>query len=106
MYKYYFGAFGNRSFIRPQFEILEDGSLREVGDNRWVEFPNGGTVSLSFSDSDTYDIKNRLLKFKIDFNRAAKIMDQLFAAGVVGPEEGTKPRKVLMTMEEFEELIK
>lgn len=39
--------------------------------------------------------------FKIGFNRAARIMDQLCDAGVVGPEEGTKPRKVLMTMEEF-----
>ncbi len=43
--------------------------------------------------------------FKIGFNRAARIMDQLCEAGVVGPEEGTKPRKVLMTMEEFENYI-
>lgn len=40
--------------------------------------------------------------FKIGFNRAARIMDQLADAGVVGEEEGTKPRKVLMSMEEFE----
>lgn len=40
--------------------------------------------------------------FKIGFNRAARIMDQLSEFGVVGEEEGTKPRKVLMTMEEFE----
>ena len=44
--------------------------------------------------------------FKIGFNRAARIMDQLADAGVVGPEEGTKPRKVLMTLEEFEEYLK
>lgn len=70
MYRYYLGAFGNKRFIRPQFEILEDGSLREIGDNRWTEFPNGGTVSLSYiSDNDTDDIKNRLLRFKIDFNK-------------------------------------
>ena len=43
--------------------------------------------------------------FKIGFNRAARIMDQLSDAGVVGPEEGTKPRKVLMSMEEFETYI-
>lgn len=43
--------------------------------------------------------------FKIGFNRAARIMDQLCEAGVVGPEEGTKPRKVLMSMEEFEHYI-
>lgn len=43
--------------------------------------------------------------YKIGFNRAARIMDQLTAAGVVGPEEGTKPRKILMTMAEFEEYL-
>lgn len=40
--------------------------------------------------------------FKIGFNRAARILDQLYFAGVVGPEEGTKPRKALMSMEQFE----
>ena len=44
--------------------------------------------------------------FKIGFNRAARIMDQLFSAGIVGPEEGTKPRKVLMSLQEFEETLK
>ena len=43
--------------------------------------------------------------FKIGFNRAARIMDQLCEAGAVGPEEGTKPRKVLMTSEEFEQYL-
>lgn len=43
--------------------------------------------------------------YKIGFNRAARIMDQLSEAGVVGPEEGTKPRKILMTMEEFENYL-
>jgi len=43
--------------------------------------------------------------FKIGFNRAARIMDQLAEAGVVGEEEGTKPRKVLMSMDEFETYV-
>ncbi len=43
--------------------------------------------------------------YKIGFNRAARIMDQLSEAGVVGPEEGTKPRKVLMSLEEFENYL-
>ena len=41
-------------------------------------------------------------RFSIGFNRAGRIIDQLHQAGVVGPAEGTKPRKVLMTMEQFE----
>ena len=43
--------------------------------------------------------------FRIGFNRAARIMDQLADAGVVGPEEGTKPRKILMTIDQFEEFM-
>lgn len=43
--------------------------------------------------------------YKIGFNRAARIMDQLAEAGVVGPEEGTKPRKILMSLEEFEQYV-
>ena len=43
--------------------------------------------------------------FKIGFNRAARIMDQLEAKGVVGPEEGTKPRKILMDEADFTAMI-
>ena len=43
--------------------------------------------------------------YKIGFNRAARIMDQLCDAGVVGTEEGTKPRKVLMSMDEFQTYV-
>ncbi len=43
--------------------------------------------------------------FRIGFNRAARIMDQLADAGVVGPEVGTKAREILMTMTEFEEFL-
>ena len=43
-------------------------------------------------------------QFSIGFNRAGRIIDQLHKAGVVGPAEGTKPRKVLMTIEEFEQI--
>ena len=43
--------------------------------------------------------------YKIGFNRAARIMDQLSEAGVVGPEEGTKPRKILMSAAEFEAFL-
>ena len=42
--------------------------------------------------------------FKIGFNRAARIMDQLCEFGVVGGEECTKPREILMSLEEFEKM--
>lgn len=42
---------------------------------------------------------------KIGFNRAASIMDELCEYGVVGEEIGTAPRRVLMSMEQFEMLL-
>jgi len=36
-------------------------------------------------------------RLSVGFNRATRLMDELEAAGVIGPAEGTKPRKVLMT---------
>lgn len=56
-------------------------------------------------DKDKASIGMLQRVFKIGFNRAARIMDQLCEAGVVGEEEGTKPRKVLMGPEEFEQLV-
>ncbi len=43
--------------------------------------------------------------FKIGFNRAARIMDQLSEYEVVSEGEGTKSRKVLMSIEQFEQLV-
>ncbi len=56
-------------------------------------------------DKDKASIGMLQRMFRIGFNRAARIMDQLCEYGVVGEEEGTKPRKVLMSMEQFEQLI-
>ncbi|MDD7547455.1 MAG: DNA translocase FtsK, partial [Lachnospiraceae bacterium] len=56
-------------------------------------------------ESDKASIGSLQRKFKIGFNRAARIMDQLSDAGVVGPEEGTKPRQILMNMSQFDDCV-
>ncbi len=43
-------------------------------------------------------------KFKVGYARAARIIDQLEERGIIGPHEGSKPRKVLITKEELEEM--
>lgn len=55
-------------------------------------------------DKDKASIASLQRVFKIGFNRASRLMEQLCEAGVVGEEEGTKPRKVIMSPEEFERL--
>lgn len=72
------------------------------GNDRDVYFADAGKFIIE-KDKASIGMLQRV--FKIGFNRAARIMDQLYEAGVVGPEEGTKPRKVLMSMEQFEQYI-
>lgn len=72
------------------------------GEERDVYFVDAGRFIIE-KDKASIGMLQRV--FKIGFNRAARIMDQLADAGVVGEEEGTKPRKVLMSMEEFDQYI-
>jgi S-DNA-T family DNA segregation ATPase FtsK/SpoIIIE len=78
------------------------GSTVETGSERDQYFADAGRFII---DKDKASIGNLQRVFKIGFNRAARIMDQLCDAGVVGEEEGTKPRKVLMNLDEFERYL-
>ena len=72
------------------------------GDERDSYFADAGKLII---EKDKASIGMLQRAFKIGFNRAARIMDQLSEAGVVGEEEGTKPRKILMSMEQFENYL-
>ncbi|MCI8712017.1 MAG: DNA translocase FtsK [Ruminococcus sp.] len=71
-------------------------------DSRDQYFADAGRLII---DKEKASIGMLQRMFKIGFNRAARVMDQLAEAGVVGPEEGTKPRKVLMSKEDFEQYL-
>ena len=88
-----------------QIEQQVNSPVTAVGtaaDDRDVHFEEAGRFIIE-KEKASIGMLQRM--FKIGFNRAARIMDQLCDAGVVGPEEGTKPRKVLMSMEEFENYL-
>lgn len=72
------------------------------GEERDVYFQDAGYFIIE-KEKASIGMLQRVLK--IGFNRAARIMDQLYEAGVVGEEEGTKPRKVLMSKEQFDQYI-
>lgn len=44
-------------------------------------------------------------KLKVGYSRAARIVDQMEGLGIIGPHEGSKPRKLLKTKEEIDELL-
>ncbi len=71
-------------------------------DDKDVYFADAGRFVIE-KDKASIGMLQRV--FKIGFNRAARIMDQLCEYGVVGEEEGTKPRRILMTIEQFENLL-
>ncbi|MBO4915905.1 MAG: hypothetical protein J5449_11965, partial [Oscillospiraceae bacterium] len=43
-------------------------------------------------------------RLKLGYSRAARIVDQMEERGIVGPFEGSKPRQLLITREQWEEL--
>ena len=91
--------------IEKQINTLKGTKQEEVSleaNERDVYFADAGKFIIE-KDKASIGMLQRV--FKIGFNRAARIMDQLCEAGVVGQEEGTKPRKVLMSMEQFEQYI-
>lgn len=92
---------GNKfnSDVENKFE----GKIEETNSNVLYDiyFEDAGRLVIQH-DKASIGILQRV--FKIGFNRAARIMDELYEAGVVGEELGIKPRKVLMSEEEFESL--
>ncbi len=83
-------------------QTMSGSGLSSGGDDRDTYFVEAGRFVIE-KEKGSIGMLQRM--FKVGFNRAARIMDQLEEAGVVGPEEGTKPRRVLMSMEEFEQYV-
>ncbi len=116
------GAFVSDEEVGKVVDFLKSNMEQEVTYNE--EITNTAAAELSqapqedekdayFADAGRFVIEKEkgsigMLQryYKIGFNRAGRIMDQLAEAGVVGPELGTKPRKVEMTLEEFEAYLK
>lgn len=83
----------------------EDGSSAGPIDISNIDalFGDAARMVVNTQKGSTSDLQRRL---GVGYARAGKIMDQLEAAGVVGPQEGSKPRQVLVSdYEELESII-
>ena len=92
-----------------QAEILARIERSDTNGGSQKEQGNGGDELLMDAielviDSGKASVSMLQRRFRIGYNRAARIVDIMEEMGVVGPQDGSSPRKVIMTREEFEEL--
>jgi S-DNA-T family DNA segregation ATPase FtsK/SpoIIIE len=71
----------------------------EAFEERDALFRQAAEICMQFQQGSTSLLQRRL---RIGYGRAARIIDQLHHAGVLGPPDGSKPREVLLGMESLE----
>jgi S-DNA-T family DNA segregation ATPase FtsK/SpoIIIE len=85
---------------REAEEALEDGP-GPLPEERDPLFRQAAEIAVQHDQGSTSLLQRRL---KIGYGRAARIIDQLHAAGILGPPEGSKPREVLVTLDQLDEI--
>ena len=78
----------------------EDGDEEAIGDRDKL-FREAAEIVLHHQQGSTSLLQRRL---KVGYGRAARIIDQLHAAGVLGPPDGSKPRDVLVGLDELDRI--
>ncbi|MCG8469931.1 MAG: DNA translocase FtsK 4TM domain-containing protein [Gemmatimonadetes bacterium] len=87
--------------VKELEEADSKGSVSSDGmDDRDALFRQAAEIVIANSAGSTSLLQRRL---KIGYGRAARIIDQLHHAGVVGPAEGSKPREVLLSLIDLDE---
>ena len=87
----------------PPIDIIAEASELEMAalDEKDELFLAAARIVVENDQGSTSLLQRRL---KVGYSRAARILDQLEQARVVGPPEGTKPRQVLISLDELEPL--
>ena len=81
------------AFLLPEYTAEDGAELKDVDLSKKDElFDDSARLMVTHQQGSTSLIQR---KFSIGYNRAGRIMDQLEAAGIVGPNEGSKARQVL-----------
>jgi S-DNA-T family DNA segregation ATPase FtsK/SpoIIIE len=84
------------------FEQEAEMAVGDVGAGDWDDlFRAAGEVCVQHQQGSTSLLQRKL---KIGYGRAARIVDQLHDAGILGPSEGSKAREVLVGLDELESI--
>ncbi|TGD25096.1 DNA translocase FtsK [Companilactobacillus suantsaicola] len=83
---------------------VDEGSSSGGGDKPNDEYWDDAVDLIVKQQSASVSMLQR--RFQIGYNRAARMVDQMEEKGIVGPSEGSKPRKVLITEEQLETMRK
>ncbi|MEE9156001.1 MAG: DNA translocase FtsK, partial [Gemmatimonadota bacterium] len=84
-----------------ELEEADRSTVREVLEESDPLFRQAAELVIQNQQGSTSLLQRRL---KIGYGRAARIVDQLHAAGIVGPPEGSKPREILVTLEDVDRI--
>lgn len=88
----------NETYIVNQIKVKEE------DDNLDLDPLFNDAINFVLSDEQA-SISYLQRKLKVGYSRAARIVDQMEDLGIIGPHEGSKPRKLLKTKEEIEDLL-
>jgi len=91
----------SKPYLLPS--VVKKRSSGMYGGDDWDEmFPDAARLILKLQNCSTSTLQRRL---KLGYARAARIVDQMEEAGIVGPNQGAKGREILITEDELEEIL-
>ncbi len=115
------GAFVSDKEIERIVEFVKADSKAHYNEDIIEHIENGTEDRTSTDDSDADDLLPQAIeivveigqasasllqrKLKVGYSRAGRLIDQLEERGIIGPHEGSKPRKVLMSKSEYQEMM-
>ena len=99
--------YGAGAYILPEPILTggDEGYDSEPGNSFGDRDPLFDEIARSIINSSTASTSSLQRRYSIGYNRAGKIMDQLEAAGIVGPSHGGKPRSVLVDAMTLESIL-
>lgn len=97
-------SFNTPFYLPPVDDDTEEGSGGMVDMTKLDErFEEAAKLVVMSQRGSTSDLQRRL---GMGYAKAGRVMDQLEAAGIVGPQEGSKPRQVLVSsLDELDQII-